>query len=72
MQPITYSFAINLSALLAAVFLSWQFTAPYIFVIALLVQTHALERFRDEEREDDRDTPDDEPAIGFTADIKGK
>lgn len=70
MQPITYSLIINVLALLIAGGLAWAFSQPWIFVIALLLQTHVLQRFEEKIFGDDEDNDAEGGGIGFTADIK--
>lgn len=71
MQPIHYSLIINLIALLVCAGLAWLFAAPWLVIVAMLMQTHALERFqsqREAQEEDEEDFP--EQPMGFNANIK--
>lgn len=74
-QPITYSLILNLATLGAAAVLSWVLASPLLFVIAIILATHALSRFQDDEDDDEiprdaRPEPEYEGGgAGFTADI---
>lgn len=74
-QPITYSLILNLATIGAAAALSWVLSSPLLFVIAIILATHALTRFQDDDEDDEMRTesrPDpeyDESRAGFTADI---
>jgi hypothetical protein len=71
MQPISYSLIINVLTLALCGFLAYTFAQPWLVIVAVLIQTHALERFREAERDrQDMEEGDDEPAIGFTANVK--
>lgn len=65
MQPITYSMILNVLLLAVSSFLSIVFAQPLIFVLAVIMMSHALERFQEKADEDD----EQEPAIGFTANV---
>jgi hypothetical protein len=67
MQPITYSLIINLAVLLVAGALAWKMDNPYILIIAVILQTHAIQRFSKQEEEFEEEPSN---AIGFSADIK--
>lgn len=75
MHPITYSLIMNLAALLilAGVGIYTRYDGTLLLiVVAILIQTHALQRFsRGAEAEGD-DDDDDEPAIGFLAEVDKK
>lgn len=68
MQPITYSMILNILLLAVSGFLSIVFNQPLVFVIAVIMMSHALERFRDD-ADDGQDDNEQEPAIGFTANV---
>ena len=69
MQPITYSLILNAAALAICGFLALVFNQPLLIVVALVLQTHALERFQAAQQQDDEeDFPPQ--AMGFTADVK--
>lgn len=68
MQPITYSLIFNTVGVLLAAALSYQFSVPWLFLVVLMIQNHALERFTEYTRQDKED--DDAQPMGFTADIK--
>lgn len=68
MQPITYSLVINLCVLAACTALAFMFNQPLLVVVALVLQTHALDRFRDEDP--DKSDEEEESCIGFTANVK--
>lgn len=63
MQPIHYSLIFNLLALMLTGFLAWEFEEPLLVIITLLVAQHTMARFSDND-------DDDEPGIGFMADVK--
>lgn len=68
MHPISYSLVLNILTLLVTGFLALAFNTPWLVLIAMLTQTHAIERFRPESKdEDDEDEPQ---PMGFTADVK--
>jgi hypothetical protein len=69
MQPIHYSLIINLIALLICAGLAWLFAAPWLVIVAMLMQTHALERFQSQANHPDEDDYPEQP-MGFNADIK--
>jgi hypothetical protein len=66
MQPINYSLILNITTLLVCAVLACVFTQPLLVAIALVMQTHALERFQSAHQDDD----EDEQPMGFTADVK--
>lgn len=66
MQPITYSLIFNVIGVLLAAALSYQFNVVWLFLVVLMIQNHALERFTERVRQDE----DDAQPMGFTADIK--
>lgn len=68
MQPITYSLILNLAVLAACTAMAIMMNIPWLIVIAMILQTHALERFRNEDP--DVDDEDDDQPMGFTADVK--
>jgi NADH pyrophosphatase NudC (nudix superfamily) len=47
--------------------LAYLFSQPWIIVIVLMLQSHALERFRNEEPEEEEM---EEQPMGFMADVK--
>lgn len=67
MQPITYSLIFNVIGVLLAAALSYQFNVVWLFLVVLMIQNHALERFTERVRQDE---DDDAQPMGFTADIK--
>ncbi len=67
MQPITYSLIFNVIGVLLAAALSYQFNVVWLFLVVLMIQNHALERFTERVRQDEED---DAQPMGFTADIK--
>lgn len=67
MQPITYSLIFNVICVLLAAALSYQFNVVWLFLVVLMIQNHALERFTERVRQDEED---DAQPMGFTADIK--
>jgi len=67
-QPIHYSLILNILVLLVCGGLAYVFSAPWLVILAILTQTHALERFRGEQNEEEKDYPDQ--PMGFNADIK--
>lgn len=67
MHPINYSFVMNVLTLLVCAGLSVWLAQPLLVVIALVMQTHALERFNTQPNQPDQD--DDEPCIGFNANV---
>ena len=71
MQPITYSLVINLATLAAVGVLAYTFAQPMLIILAIVLQSHALERFRDEQPQMMMPDEDDESQpMGFTADIR--
>lgn len=66
MQPITYSLIINLAALLVSGLLAWLFSAPWLVIVALVLQTHALDSLRQHSAEEE----EEEQPMGFTANVK--
>lgn len=70
MQPITYSLVLNVLTFLVCSALAYYFNQPLLVVVALLMQSHALERFQD--KGDDEDEDEDEPSMGFTAEVSKK
>lgn len=71
MQPITYSFLINVVSIAAASVLAWHFGEPLLLVLAVILQTHALERFTARQDDDDSEDYPDQP-MGFSADLNKK
>lgn len=69
MQPITYSLIFNLICAVMAAGLAYKFENAWLFMVVLMIQNHALERFIDR-KEPEQEYDEDEPAIGFTANIK--
>ena len=67
MQPITYSLVLNVATLIAASLLAWAFAQPWMLIVVIVLQTHAIQKFTEDER--DRDEDDSRP-MGFTADVK--
>lgn len=67
MQPITYSLIFNVIGVLLAAALSYQFNVVWLFLVVLMIQNHALERFTERVRQDEED---DAQPMGFTADIR--
>lgn len=67
MQPITYSLIFNVIGVLLAAALSYQFNVVWLFLVVLMIQNHALERFTERVRQDEED---DAQPMGFTAGIK--
>lgn len=65
MQPINYSLILNIAMIAVCAWLAYVFSQPMLVIIALLAQTHALERFHDHDNEDTDAQP-----MGFTADLK--
>lgn len=72
MQPITYSFLINMAGISASCLLAWLFGEPLLLVLAIILQTHALDR--NTQHDSDQDEPDDFPdqPMGFSADLTKK
>ena len=68
MQPITYSLIFNVIGVLLAAALSYQFNVVWLFLVVLMIQNHALERFT--ERTTRQEEDDDAQPMGFTADIR--
>lgn len=68
MHPITYSLIINLVALLGAVALAFHFAAPWLILVVIVLQTHAIQRF-DESSQRGYEDEDESKPIGFTAQI---
>lgn len=66
MHPIHYSLIINLATLAVCGFLSLAFAQPLLIVFAVVMATHALDRFK--ETEEEEEFP--EQPMGFTADVK--
>lgn len=66
LQPITYSLSLNLAILIASGVLAWVFTNPLLFVIGLLVMQHVIQRFAQEEYEDEE--PVGRAPMGFLPD----
>jgi hypothetical protein len=66
-QPITYSLILNILALIVTGVLAWLFNQPMLVVVALVLQTHALNKFQES-----NDYPEEEAEqpMGFTADVK--
>ena len=69
MQPITYSLIFNVIGVLLAAALSYQFNVVWLFLVVLMIQNHALERFTERVRQDEEEDDDAQP-MGFTADIR--
>lgn len=69
MQPITYSIIFNVLGAILAAGLAYVFQQPWLFVVVLMIQNHALERFRAEQHDAEPDFDDGQP-MGFTADVK--
>jgi len=69
MQPIHYSLIINVLVLAICGALAWAFTAPWLIIIAILTQTHALERFQEAQQAHEDEEYAEQP-MGFNADIK--
>lgn len=67
MQPIHYSLIFNIIGALLAAGLAWQFQQPWLLVIVLMIQNHALELFRQEAPDPEFE---EEQPMGFTADIR--
>lgn len=65
MQPIHYSLILNLAILAVTGWLSYVFMQPLLVVVGLMLAQHEMARFKDESAE-----AEEEPAIGFTADIR--
>jgi len=76
MQPVTYSLILNMAALAVTGALAYFFNEPLLVVVALVLQTHVMERFNNAggvgAHPDDEDDEDEDQPMGFTADIKGK
>jgi hypothetical protein len=66
-HPIHYSLIFNIIALAVCGVLAWEFSQPWLVVIALMLAQHSMARFQDEGDDDD---DDDSQPMGFTADIK--
>ena len=67
LQPITYSLIINFTTLVGAGVLAYLFAQPWLFMIAILLSTHALERFREEPpNEEPHSEYDGSGEMGFT------
>lgn len=66
MQPIIYSLILNLAMLAVCTALAFMMNSPWLVVVAMALQTHALDRFRGDKEEEE----DDEQPMGFTADVK--
>ena len=70
MQPITYSLLINMAGIIAASVLAWHFGEPLLLVLAVILQTHALDRNPPQGQDDSEDYPDQ--PMGFNADLNKK
>lgn len=57
LHPITYSLVMNVIVLAVAGGLAFAFAQPLVFILAILVSNHALERFRNDRDDDDDDLP---------------
>ena len=58
MHPITYSFILNVLALVAATFLGVVFDAPLLILVVILIQTHMPGyRGRGDDDDDDESGP---------------
>jgi len=68
MQPIHYSLLVNGVAMLIAGALSWKFSNPLVFIVALLLAQHTMARFGREEPDDDGPGGDYDGGngVGFT------
>lgn len=75
MHPITYSLILNLTSLLLiaglGAYMGYEGT-PLLMILAVMIQTHALQRFTQGGDGDDEPGDDDEPAMGFLADVDKK
>lgn len=75
LHPIHYSLIINLVVMAIAGGLAWAFSQPLVFILAVILSNHALERFRNDppgagrDSDDDEDPEYSESRAGFTADI---
>lgn len=75
LHPIHYSLTINLVVMAIAGGLAYAFAQPLVFVLAVLLSNHALERFRNDQPgpgpgdEDDEDPDYSDSRAGFTAQI---
>lgn len=75
MQPIHYSFLMNLAILLVFGALAWAFAQPVLVVAGVMLMNHVIGRFdKNNEPDDGPEEPDDDGnGMGFTADVgKGK
>jgi hypothetical protein len=71
MHPIHYSLILNVVTLIAAGALSWQQHEPVWLIIAIMLLNHTIGRFASDETQPSRlDDDDDDPKIGFGADIR--
>jgi len=67
-HPIEYSLILNIVTLVVCGILAWTFAQPWLIIVAVVLQTHAIQRFGRESDENDED--DESQPMGFTADVK--
>lgn len=53
LHPIHYCLILNVLTLVGAGALAWAFAAPWVFIVAILLSNHAMQRFEEDREEDE-------------------